>query len=188
MRRKARRAGAVHDNLDVGQLPAGDLAGVDQAGGGDDRRAVLVVVEDRDVEFSRSSLSMMKHSGALMSSRLMPPKVAPMLRDAVDEFCGSFGRHLDVDRIDVGEALEQDALAFHHRLGRHCAQIAEAQDRRAVGDHGHQVALGGVVVGQLRSFGDRQHRNGHARRIGQRQVRCVAIGLVGVTDSFPGCG
>ena len=31
------------------ELAAGEVAGVDQAGGGDDRGAVLVVVEDRDV-------------------------------------------------------------------------------------------------------------------------------------------
>jgi hypothetical protein len=80
-------------------------------------------------------------------------------------------RDLDVDRVDVGEALEEHALALHHRLGGQRAQVAQTQDGGAVGDHGHQIALGGVVVGEVMGIaGDRQHRHGHARRIGQRQV------------------
>ncbi len=39
--------------------------------------------------FERSSLSMMKHSGDLMSSRLMPPKVPPIARTQSMNFCGS---------------------------------------------------------------------------------------------------
>jgi hypothetical protein len=50
-------------------------------------------------------------------------------------------------RVDIGEALEQDGLALHHRLRRQRAEIAEAEHRRAVRDHRHEVALGGVVVG-----------------------------------------
>ena len=39
----------LHHHLDVLELAAGQVAGVDQPGGGDDRGAVLVVVEHRDV-------------------------------------------------------------------------------------------------------------------------------------------
>ncbi|MNM45444.1 hypothetical protein D3C81_563670 [compost metagenome] len=42
-------AGTQADDLGVFQLLAGDFQGVDHAGGGDDRGAVLVIVEDRDV-------------------------------------------------------------------------------------------------------------------------------------------
>ena len=90
---------------------------------------------------------MRKHSGALMSSRLMPPKVAPMFLHDVDDLVRVVGVELDVDGVDVGEALEEDRLALHHRLGGQRAEVAQAQDRGAVGDHRHQVALGGVVVG-----------------------------------------
>ncbi len=41
--------GAVHYNLDVAELAAGEEAGVDQARRRNDRGAMLVVVEDRDV-------------------------------------------------------------------------------------------------------------------------------------------
>ena len=77
---------------------------------------------------------------------------------------------LQVDGVDIREALEEDGLAFHHRLCGERAEISEAEDRRAVGDDGDQVSLGRIVVTEVRIFGDRQHGNGHARRIGQRKV------------------
>ena len=46
-----------------------------QAGEHDDRRAVLVVVEDGDVEPLVECSSISKHRGAEMSSRLIPPYV-----------------------------------------------------------------------------------------------------------------
>ena len=119
---------------------------------------------------SRSRDSMMKQSGALMSSRLMPPKEGPRKRTPLMNSSTSSVSTFQVDRIDVGEALEQHRLAFHHRLGGERPEIAEAEDRRAVGDHRHHVAAGGVVEGERRVLGDRLHRHRHARRIGQRQV------------------
>ena len=46
----ARRSGAVEDDADFFQRAAGELRGIQQCRTGDDRGAVLVVVEDRDVE------------------------------------------------------------------------------------------------------------------------------------------
>ena len=119
---------------------------------------------------SRSRCSMMKQSGALMSSRLMPPKEGPRIAHAVDELVGVLGVDLEVDGIDVGEALEQHRLAFHHRLRGQRAEIAEAEDGGAVGDDGDHVAARRVVEGAARIFGDGLDRHGDARRIGERQV------------------
>ena len=113
---------------------------------------------------------MMKHSGALMSSRLMPPQLLPSSLHAIDELVRVLGRDFEIDGIDVGEALEQHRLAFHHRLGRQRAAIAETENGGAVGDDGDEIALGGVVVGAAFILGDGQHRNGDARRIGEREV------------------
>src|SRR3546814_10003253 len=43
--------------------------------------------------------------------------------DRVDEGLRVLGLDLEVDRVDVGEALEQHRLAFHHRLGGERPQI-----------------------------------------------------------------
>ena len=96
---------------------------------------------------SCSCSSTSKHSGALMSSRLMPPKVGSSAE--IDSTMRSTsGRvDLDVEDVDAGEFLEQHRLAFHHRLGGERADIAEAEHGRAVGDHADQVGAAGVVGG-----------------------------------------
>ena len=75
-----------------------------------------------------------------------------------------------IDAVDVGEALEQHRLAFHHRLGRQRAQIAQAKDRGTVADHRHQVALGGETIGQFRFPGDFTHGLRHAGAVSQAEV------------------
>jgi hypothetical protein len=79
----------------------------------------------------------------------------PEVAHAVDELVDVLGVDLQIDGIDIGEALEQHRLAFHHRLGGQRAEIAEAEDRGAVGDDRDQIALGGVVVGARGVLRDR---------------------------------
>ena len=90
--------------------------------------------------------------------------------DALDEALAVLGVDLDVDRIDVGEALEQHRLAFHHRLGGERAEIAEAEDRGAVGDDRDEIALGGQLIGAAGIVGDRLDRDRDAGRISEAEV------------------
>ena len=55
--------------------------------------------------------------------------------DDVDQLVRVVLGDLDVEDVDAGELLEQDALAFHHRLGGERADGAQAQHGGAVGDH-----------------------------------------------------
>ena len=163
-------AGAVADQPGAGDVAAGEMQRVHQAGGGDDRGAVLVVVEHRDVEQLAQPLL---DDEAFRRLDVFEIDAAPALAEqlyAVDEFVGIFGRDFEIDGIDVGEALEQHRLAFHHRLGRQRAEIAEPENGGAVGDHGDEIAFGGVIVGFCLVLGDGQHRHRDARRIGERQV------------------
>ena len=73
------------------------------------------------------------------------------------------GVDLEIDAIHVGEAFEQDGLALHHRLAGQRADIAQAQHGGAVGNHRHQVALDGVVVGGRGVALDLQAGRGDAR-------------------------
>jgi hypothetical protein len=86
--------------------------------------------------------------------------------DRVDEGLRILGLHFEVDRVDVGEALEEDGLALHHRLGCKRAEVAEAEDRGAVRDDGDQIALGGIVIGGGGIGGDGVDGNRDAGRIG----------------------
>ena len=67
---------------------------------------------------SRSRSSMMKHSGALMSSRLMPPNAGRRKRTQLTNVVDVLGVDLEIDRVDIGKALEQRDLALHDRLAR----------------------------------------------------------------------
>ena len=84
--------------------------------------------------------SISKHSGALMSSRLMAPNEGSSAATTSMNRAGSCVVHLDVDGIDPGELLEQDGLALHHRLAGQCANVAQAQHGGAIGDDGDHVA------------------------------------------------
>ena len=142
-----RGAGAVHHDPDVAELAIGQMAGVDQARRADDRGAVLVVVEHRN--FHPLAQCLLDHEAVGRGNVLEVDAAEGRLEQlhAVDEALRVLGRDLDVDRIDVGEALEQHRFAFHHRLGREGAQIAEAEDRGAVGNDRDQISLARIVVG-----------------------------------------
>ena len=151
-------------------LAAGQVECVEQAGGGDDRGAVLVVMEHRDVEQLAQPLL---DDETFRRLDVLEVDAAPALAEeshAIDELVGVLGVHFEVDGIDVGEALEQHRLAFHHGLGRKRAAIAEPENGGAVGDDGDEVALDGVVVGLALVLGDGEHRHCDARRIGQRKI------------------
>src|SRR3546814_20382872 len=89
--------------------------------------------------------------------------------DAVHEFVDVAGIDLKVDAVDVGEALEQDGLALHHRLGAERAQIAEAEHGRAVGNDRDEVDLRSVVVGLARGGGKFGTGGGDTGRSGEGQ-------------------
>ncbi len=165
-----RGAGAVHHQPQVLEAAAGEVAGVDQAGGADDRGAVLIVVHDRDVHAFPEGLL---DDEAFRRADILEVDAAEARlhqRHRLDELVRILGGELEVDRVDVGEALEQHRLALHHRLGGERAEIAEAEDGGAVGDHRDQIALGGIIVGEIGIFGDRAHRHRHAGRISEGEV------------------
>ena len=163
------RAGAVHHQLGVAQFAAGEMAGVDQPRRRDDGGAVLVVVEHRDVHQLAQPLldhEAFRRLDVLQVDAAEAGEEAHRVHHVVDVL----GVDLEIDAVDVGEALEQRDLALHHRLRRHRAEIAQAEHGGAVGHHRDHVALRGVVVGERRIALDVQAGLGHAGRIGEREV------------------
>ncbi len=163
------RAGAcaVHHHAAIAQFAAGKVAGVDEPGGGDDRGAVLIVVHHRDVHaFAQRRLDDEAFGrGDVFEIDAAEGRLHQ--RHRLDELVGILGVEFDIDRIDVGEPLEQHRLAFHHRLGRERAEIAHAQDRGPVGDYGDKVRARGVSGSVGRIVGDGLDRGGDTGRIGE---------------------
>ena len=94
-------------------------------------------------------------------------------RDGVDQLVEVALSQLDVEHIDAGELLEEHRLALHHRLGCQRADVAQTEHRRAIGDHGHQIAARGVLEGVGRVCHDFLAGRCHARRVSQGQITLV---------------
>jgi hypothetical protein len=181
-------AGAEADQLDFVQLLALHFERVEQAGAHDHGSAVLVVVKDGDVQ---ARLQRFLDLEAVRRGDVFQVDAAEGRRNVdhgFDEAGDAGGVDLDVEHVDAGEALEQDALAFHHRLAGQRAQVAQAEDGGAVGDHRDQIALVGVAVGVGGILGDLAHRLGDAGGVGQGQFVLGGAGLGGFDGDFSGTG
>ena len=166
----ARGARAVEHDLHVVERAAGELQRVEQRRARDDRRAVLIVVEDGDVEaLDQAPLDL----EALGRADVLEVDPAEGRRDQLDhahDLVHVLAVDLDVEDVDVGEALEEDRLALHHGLGGAGAEVAEAEHRGAVGDDGDEVAARGVLVDLVRVARDLAAGLGDPRGVGEREV------------------
>ena len=135
-----RGAGAGDHDLDRADVLAHQFQAVEQRGGRDDRRAVLVVVEHGDVEAIAQLLLDVEALGGLDVLEVDAAERGLHGGDDLDQLVGVALGQLDVEHIDASELLEQAALAFHHRLGGQRADVAQAQHGGAVGDDADQVA------------------------------------------------
>ena len=165
--------GAHNHDFEFIDLFAGDLAGVEQGGAGNDGCAVLVVVEDRDIHLLLEFFLNIEAFGRLDVFEVDAAEGGLEAFHDFDDFIGILGSQIDIVDIDVGEALEKDALAFHDGLTGQSADIAKAEHGRAVADDGHEVVAAGVDGGSLRIPGDFQAGLGNARGIGHRQILLI---------------
>src|SRR5690606_347173 len=108
--------GAGCDDLDVGQVLAGVFEAVEDGGGDDDRGSVLIVVEDRDVHLLAQAAFDLEAFRSLDILQIDPAEGRLQRRDSRDHRLDVIGVDLDVENVDGGKFLEQDRLAFHHRL------------------------------------------------------------------------
>ena len=133
-----------HDDREVREVLADDPHGVEQGGERHDRRAVLVVVEDRDVE------TLLEPALDLEAARRRDVLEVDAAvgrgdpRDRVDELVDGAGLHAHGHGVDAGEVLEEHRLALHDRHGGQGSDVAEAEDRGAVADDGDRVATARV--------------------------------------------
>jgi hypothetical protein len=131
---------------------------------------VLVVVEHRDVEGLAQAALDLEAPGGGDVLQVDPAVAGGEQLDRADDLVGVLGGQADRPGVDPGELLEQQGLALHHREGGLGADVAQAEHGRAVGDHGHGVALDGQLAGVGRVGGDRPADPGHPGGVGHRQV------------------
>ena len=168
-----RRTSARADHLDLGDVLAHHLQRVEHRRSRNDRRAVLVVVKDRDRHPLLELALDVEALGGLDVFEVHPAERGLERGDHVDQFVGVVLGQFDVEHIDAGELLEQAALAFHHRLAGQRTDVAETENGSAVGDHADEVGARGVERGVVRVFDDRFAGKRDAGRVGQCQVVLV---------------
>ena len=168
------RPGARGHQFDLLGVLAHHLERVEQCCANHDRRAVLVVVEDRNLHpFAQAALDV-KTIWCLDVFQVDTAKGGLQRGNDVHQFVEVvFLVDFNVKHIDAGELLEQDGLALHHRLGGQRPDVPQAEHGRAIGDHRHQVAAAGVLEGVVGVFDDLFTRGSDARRVGQRQIMLV---------------
>jgi hypothetical protein len=156
-------APARDGQLDLRDVLAHHLQAVQQRRGRDDRRAVLIVVEDGDVHALAQLLLDVEALGRLDVLEVHAAERRLQRGDDLDDLVRVACIEFDVEHVDAGEFLEQAALAFHHRLAGQRTDVAQAQHGGTVGHHGHEVGARGVLGGHRGVLVDFFAGVGHAR-------------------------
>jgi hypothetical protein len=136
----------------------------------------------------RSSSSIRKHSGALMSSRLMPPKVGSNNWQVRMISRGSSVASSMSNTSISAKRLNSTPLPSITGLPASAPMFPRPEHRRAVADHAHQVALRRVGVGERWIALDFEAGHRDAGRIGQAQIALRAARLGGDHRDLAGRG
>ena len=134
------------------------------------RRAVLIIMKDRNAHAFAQPAFHFKTFRRLDVFQIDRAEGRLQRGDHFDQLIGVFFVNFDVYRINAGEFLKQNRLAFHHGLGRQRTDGTKPQHRRAIGDHRHQIAARGIVKGSAGIGGYRLTRGGDTGGIGQAKV------------------
>ena len=164
------RAAPGRDDADVFDALADAAQRVQHRGADDDGSAVLIVVQHRDFHPGAQPFLDDEALGRLDVLEVDGAEGGLEHGDSVGQLLRIVLVHLDVEDVDVGELLEENGLALHHRLCRKRSDVAEAEDGGAVGDHRDEVAARGEPADGGGVGSDGEAGLGHARRVGQRQI------------------
>ena len=173
-------AGAVDDHPEVAEAAVREAGVVHQPRERDHGRAPLIVVENRDVEHGVEAVFDLEAGGRGDVLQVDAAVHGCERGNAVDHalrvggagilaaFAAMGERHGPA--IHVAERFEEHSLSFHHGHACQRAQVTQAEDGRAVGDHGDEIRAGGDLEGTRGVRGEFLHGHGHAGRVGQAEI------------------
>ena len=166
-------AGARTCQLDLADVLADQLEPVEHRRGSDDRSAVLVVMEDRNLHALPQRALDVETFRGLDVLEVDPPEGRLEARHDLNQLVRVPLVDFDVEHVDASKFLEQTGLSLHYRLAGERTDIAQTEHGGAVGDHRHQVGARGKRRRLVRIIPDGKARIGNARRIGERQVALI---------------
>ncbi len=168
--RHAGGAAAGRQDADVLDPLADDAESVEKRREHDDRRPVLVVVEDGDVEALTQPPLDLEAARRRDVLEVDPAERGRDHLNGADDLVRVLRVEADRERVDAGELLEQDGLALHHRHRPARPDVAEPEDGGAVAHDRDGVALDRQVPDLLRVVGDRPRYAGDTGGVRHRQV------------------
>src|SRR5450830_8011 len=166
-------ARAGDDQFDFLDALADHLEAVQDRRTDDDRSAVLIVMEDRDLHAVAQLALDIEAFGRLDVFQVDTAESRFQRGDDVAQLVRIGFVDFDVEDVDAGEFLEQHGLAFHHRLGSQRADVAQPEDRRTITDDRNQIAARSVFESVGRIGDDFFTGRSDARRVRQRQVSLI---------------
>ena len=166
-------AGTVQDDVNIFHLLAHHPQGVDEGGGHDDGRAVLVIVEDGDVQLTLQGLFDLEALGAFDVLEVDAAEGGGDGLAGRDDAGCIVGVDADGEGIHAAELLEEHSLALHDRQACLGADVTQTQHGGAVGDDSHHIALEGVLVDVVGVFPDLAAGFGNTGRVSCCQLVAV---------------
>ena len=163
---KPHRAGAADHDARVGDGLVGEVQRVQQRGRGHHRRALVVLVDDRDAQFLAQPPEDVEALGRANVLQVDAAEGGLEHADRFDEPVRVARVELEVEPVEIGQPLEEHRRAFEHRLRHDGPDITQARHGRPVRDDAHEVGLRRVAEHRLRVGLD-----GLAREPGPRQRR-----------------
>ena len=182
----ARSAGAVEDHLYLVDRLPNHFQCIQESRTGDDCGAVLIVVEDWDFHRLLESLFDVEALRRLDVFEVNAAKRGFEQLAQPYDFVGIVGIYFEVEHVDIGEPLEQNALPFHDGFSGESSDVAEPEDCRAVADHGNQVSPRGVLESVMRILLDLKTGNGDAGSVGEAEIALRTTGFAGSNFNLSG--
>jgi len=161
----ASSAGPAHGYAHLGKALAHYLKGIDEGGQGNYSGAVLIIMKDWYIQ------DLLKPPFYLKAARCTYILQVDSTKDILySGNCFHDDRRIfGVDNYGKGiyasKVLEQNGLSFHNRDGSQGTYISQAQDGGSVRYHGHDIALGGVLINVVWILFDLATGFGNARGI-----------------------
>ena len=168
--------GAVLHNFNILDALAHYFQGVEHTGQHDDSGAVLVIVENGNVQVALQFGFDLEALGAADVLQVDAAESRGNGLDGRDNFLFGLGVQADGERVHAAKLLEQHTLALHDRQAGFGADVAQAQHGGAVGHNGHSAAFHRVGVYVIGVGLDLAAGLGHAGGVGGGQGIAVFAG------------
>ena len=130
---------------------------------------MLIVVEHRDVTSFLQLLLDLEAAGCADVLKIDSAEAARQKANRMYDFIHILAADAQGNRIHITEIFEEDALAFHDRHSSFRADVAQSQNRRAIGHDRNGVPAAGQLITLGRVLLDCQTGSCHTGGVSDRQ-------------------